>query len=164
MKAAISACLITDFTQARLRFKGSFNKREVKLERRKKLNRTIVALLQMVKVENCWLENEAFSHWRVSPETPRGVAHTHEPALGCARLSNSHSLLAFKNPSWNNNNNKMVFIYSSLSCTALQNSSDMVRFYYMAEGSGKQDESKNFLWKIKQSFIQKLEFLLSSHN
>lgn len=42
--------------------------------------------------------------------------HIHEPALECAHFSNSHSLLGFKNCSWNNNHtNKMVFIYSSLS-------------------------------------------------
>lgn len=100
----------------------------------------------MVKVENCWLQKEAFSNCRVSPESVVLHTHIHEPALVWARLSHSRALLVFKNIlEKNNNNNKMVFIYSSLSCAVLQNSSDVVRSLYMAEGSGKPAESKTFL-------------------
>lgn len=53
----------------------------------------------------------------------------------------------------------MFFIYISLSCTASQKSSDMVRFYCMVEGSGKQAESENFLWKIKHKFYLEIRIL-----
>lgn len=164
MKAAISACLITGFTQASLCFKGSFNKCEVKLERRKKLNRTIVCYRwlkwrivgfkrKLLVIAESLLSLWCCTHTYMNQHWYGHACLIHVPCLFLKNILEK-----------NNNNNKMVFIYSSLSCAVLQNSSDVVRSLYMAEGSGKPAESKTFLWKIKPSFILKLEFLLSSHN